>query len=62
MLIQIIWNEFLYGYCWGYKYTSCTRIFICLILSILVLPIELLLSPLEIISLIIYFLIPKDTK
>lgn len=57
MIIKSIWENLLYFYYLGTGFTSPIRILICILLSILALPFDILLIPLEIISFIIYKII-----
>ena len=54
MLVKWIWESLLYDYRLFRKVTSPINVFQCLFLSILVLPFDILLSPLEIVAFIIY--------
>lgn len=57
MIIKSIWENLLYGYVWWERYTSPLRILICILLSIIALPFDILLIPLELIVFIIYKII-----
>lgn len=57
-----IWANLFYGYCFWEKYTTPLRILACLLLSILSIPIDAILLPLELIVLLIYSIIGLDDK
>ena len=57
-----VWDNILYEEILGARFTSPARILLCLILSIFTIPIDILLSPLEIISVIIFLLIKNKGK
>lgn len=59
MIIKYIWSRFLYETIFWKSYITPTRIVFCLLLSIIALPFDILLLPLEILALIIFKIIPN---
>lgn len=53
MITKVVWENLLYTYFLGCKYTTGLRVMICLILSILTIPLDTILLPFEIIAFII---------
>jgi hypothetical protein len=60
MIIKTIWENLLFGHVLLYRYTSPIRILVCILLSIIALPIDIILSPLEILVLIIFKIINRE--
>ena len=58
MIIKWIWSKFLYEVAFYVAYVTPSRIALCILLSIIALPFDILLLPLEILALIIYKIIP----
>ena len=57
-----IWDNLLYEYDLGYSYTTPLRVLTCVILSLLTIPIDFFLLPLEMVAIIIYLLFPGERK
>ena len=57
-----VWGNIMYEEFLGAKFTSPLRILICLILSLFTIPIDILFSPLEILALIIFKLLPDNKE
>lgn len=54
MIVKTIWENLLYYYVLGTAFTSPARILMCILLSIVALPIDIILLPLELVSVIVY--------
>ena len=62
LTIFLVWENIMYEYFALARFTSPTRILICLILSLFTIPIDILLLPLEILALIIFKLLPENKE
>lgn len=58
--ILFVWDKLLYEEFMLARFTSPLRVLICLLLSIIFIPIDIILLPLEILAIIIYKLISKE--
>lgn len=53
MITRAVWENLLYEYIFGFEYTDGLRVMMCLILSVITIPLDIILLPLEIIAFII---------
>ena len=59
MLTMKIWEDFVPSYFWGYKYYESVKILIGILLTIITVPLDIILCPLEIITFIVMKILEK---
>ena len=59
MLTMKIWEDFVPSYFWGYKYYEGIKVLIGILLTLITIPLDILLCPLEIIAFIVMKILEK---
>ena len=62
MLTYKVWDELLYTYAYVFKEVSIYTITRCLLLSIVTIPIDIIISPIEILAVIIFGIVKLIEK